>query len=85
MRYDIKWNSDTAEVELKEKKEKQYSIMDDQTFRYIQTELDMEGIELSENLYRNLLTSGFFFEKYSPIKDFIFGLPEWDGQTDYIF
>ena len=82
--YDIKWNADTAEVEVKEKKTKEYDVLDEQLFRYIQTDLDMQSIELSENLYRNLLTSGYFFPKYSPLKDYIFGLPKWDGETDHI-
>ena len=86
-KYIIRNNQDTVEIEIvhKDDPEKKVLIMDDRLYRFIKTELDMQGIELSDDLYKNLLSSGYFFESYNPLKEFIFSLPVWDGTTDHIF
>lgn len=82
-KYDIRLNTDTNQVEIKNKKDKIYKIIDDTFYRFLRVELDMNGIGLSDDKFRNLLFSGYFFDKYAPFKDYIFNLPKWNGK-DYM-
>lgn len=87
--YDIRLNLDTKQVEIRDKvkkdaKEKEYDVIDDTKYRYLRIELEMEGISLTDDKFRNLIYSGYFFDSYAPFKEYIFGLPKWDGVTDYI-
>jgi len=86
--YDIRLNEDTKQVEVRDKNEntkqqKEFEVIDDTKYRYLRIELEMEGIALSDDKFRNIIYSGYFFDRYAPFKEYILNLPKWDG-TDYI-
>ena len=87
--YDIRLNTDTKQVEIKRKtqkgkKHKEYELIDDTTYRYLKIELEMNGISLSDEKFRNIIYSGYFFNSYAPFKDYILHLPQWDRELDYL-
>jgi len=87
--YDIRLNEDTKQIEFRAKvkkgeKEKEYDIIDDTMYRYLRIELEMNGICLTDDKFRNVIYSGYFFDKYAPFKEYIYNLPKWDGKTDHI-
>jgi predicted P-loop ATPase len=90
-KYDFLVNEDTKEIEYRkreddipEAKKKSYETIDDMTYRIMRTELQMENIALSDDNFRNIIFSGYFFDSYHPIKDYLFSLPKWDGKRDYL-
>jgi predicted P-loop ATPase len=82
--YDFRYNVIANEVEYKSKKEKLYKYFDEFEYNSIQVEMDLKGIHLADNKYRQVLISRFISEKHDPLKEYLFKLPKWNGKTDYI-
>jgi len=82
-KYDFMFNVDTSEVEIKRKNEINYNVIDDITYRYMRVDLDMNNIFLSDDTFRNIIYSGYFFDKYHPFKNYLYSLPKWD-KIDYM-
>ena len=82
-KYEFLYNDDTSEIDFKEIGAKDYKTITDKIYRYLRTELEMQGISLTDDTFRNMIYSGYFFESYNPIKSYLFNLPKWDGK-DYL-
>ena len=82
--FEFRYNVIANEVEFKRREEKLFKYFDEFEFNSIQIEMDLKGIHLADNKYRQVLISRFISEKYDPIKEYLFSLPQWDKNTDHI-
>jgi predicted P-loop ATPase len=82
--FDIRYNIMANEVEYKRKDEKDYKYFDDFEYNSLHLEINLEGIDLAENKFRQIIASRFIAEKYDPFKEYLKALPVWDGKEDHI-
>lgn len=82
--YDFRYNTIANEVEFKKKTDKAFIYFDEFEYNGIMIEMDLAGIHIADNKYRNIVVSKFISQKYDPFKEYLAQLPKWDGKTDYI-
>ena len=82
--YDFRYNVIANEVEFKKKADKTFIYFDEFEYNGIMIEMDLAGIHIADNKYRNIVVSKFISQKYDPFKEYLAGLPKWDGKTDHI-
>lgn len=83
-KFDFRYNETANEIEVKLKSEKIYRTFNDWDFNALIIELDLKGIHLADNKFKQLIESVYICNKYDPIKEFLFSLDRWDGKKDYI-
>ena len=87
LEYKLKYEDDKEynDKEIEEDDDKEYKEFDDFEFNSLAVDLDLiKGIHLPDYKIRQMITSKHIGEKFDPAKEFIFSLPKWDGETDYI-
>ncbi len=82
--WDFQYNEMSTKIEFKKKDEKIFRILDNMEYENIRMDMKFNDIFISENDYRGLLNSERLVTKVNPLKDYIFALPKWDEETDYI-
>lgn len=82
--YNFRYNIIANEIEFKNKNDKLYKKFSDWDYNTIMIELDLDGINIPDNKFRQLLVSVYISERYDPIKEYIFSLPKWNGKKDFI-
>lgn len=83
-KYEFRYNVIGNEIEIRSAGEKEFRKFDDWAFNGMIIDLDLHGIHLPDNKFKQLLESVFLCEKYDPIKEWIFSLDKWDGSIDHI-
>jgi len=82
--YDFRYNSVLLQVDYKRKKETEWKFFDDIAYRDIDLEMSLDGINISERHFKNLVYGSKLARRYDPLREYIFSLPQWDGENDYI-
>lgn len=82
--FDFRYNVIANEVEFKRKADKTFIYFDEFEYNGIMIELDLCGIHVADNKYRNIVVSRYISQKYDPFKEYLSSLPKWDEKTDYI-
>lgn len=82
--YDFRYNTIANEVEFKKKADEAFTYFDEFEYNGIMIEMDLAGIHIADNKYRNIVVSKFISQKYDPFKEYLAGLPKWDGKIDHI-
>ena len=83
-RYDFRYNTIANEVEFKRKTETAHQYFDDYVYNGIGVEMDLAGIHITDQKYRNIIISRFISQKYDPFKEYLSSIPKWDEKTDHI-
>jgi hypothetical protein len=81
--YDFRLNLITGRLEMKQKHENTYHIMEDVELNSIHRELKKISQSIGKDGLYMLLYSDFT-PTYDPFKEYFNALPEWDGSTDHI-
>lgn len=83
--YDFRYNEITSRVEFKKKTDNVYLVMNERAFANLKMESKIEaGINTSSENFKDMIESNRLSKRYNPLKDFLFSLPVWDEQTDWI-
>lgn len=80
-KYTIRYNVVSNKFEYKEKGDKKYKELNENNL-FIKLQKDNINISLSHLI---ALLKSDFTEEYNPFIEYFENLPEWDGETDYIF
>ena len=86
LNYEFRYNLVTALTEYREvnSDSKEYHSIDDHLFSNLIIKTKIEsGVDVSDSNFNHLL-KGYVGVEYDPLSEFIFKLPAWDGQRDYI-
>lgn len=82
-KYDFKFNIVTQEVEFKPKDKEAFQFFDNWEFNNLLNEIKLQNIVIGKDALKSLIESKQICTMYDPIKDYIFNLPNWDG-NDHI-
>jgi predicted P-loop ATPase len=82
--YDFRYNTSANEVEFKKKDDKLFIYFDEFEYNSLNVEMDLKGIHIPDQKYKNIIISRFISDKYDPFKDYLLNLPRWDERTDHI-
>lgn len=82
--YDFRYNIIANEVEFKKKTDDDYHYFDEFEYNGIMIEMDLKGIHIADNKYKNIIVSKYISQKYDPFKVYLSSLPKWDNKTDHI-
>ncbi|RXK86139.1 VapE domain-containing protein [Filimonas effusa] len=82
-KYDFRRNDINSCLEFRSLDEHTWRILDDHALNSLYFELHMARINVKREVVGAMLRSDFV-SAYNPIHDYIQGLSEWDGHTDYI-
>ncbi len=82
--FDFRNNTIAMEVEYKRKEEKNFRFFDDRAYRDLDQEIRLKVAKIDERYLKNWIFGSKLAYSYDPIKKYLFSLPKWDGETDYI-
>lgn len=82
--YDFRYNDILKQTECKKKKAKKFEKLDDLEFHDMILDLFLAGIQIGEDKFKHIIYGTMVSKRYNPLREYIFGLPRWDGKTDYI-
>ena len=80
--YEFRHNLGNQKMEFRKVGETKYRDLTETDFNSIRVKLNMEGNPCSKEDFKTIIFSDLW-EQYDPYKEFLKGLPEWDGH-DYI-
>ncbi len=81
--YNFRYNLFTSSIELRKLTQNDFEVLDDYKLNSILRELKGKSLKVGKDGLYNILNSDFT-PKFHPLKEYIFSLPKWDGETDYI-
>lgn len=82
--FDFRYNSIAMEVEFKRKDDKYYKFFDDPAYRDLDQEVTLKCAKIDERYLKNWIFGSQITKTYDPIKEYLFSLKNWDGNTDWI-
>lgn len=83
--WNFRFNTIMGEVEYTEKEKNQWRMLDDRGSYEIAASIVLdENIYCSKEIFRMALYSRDISPDYNPFTSYVFGLPKWDGERDFI-
>lgn len=83
--FEFRRNLINGDIEFRRLEKSDFNYFDSIDFRDIFLEVRIEGnVNISEQDFKNIVGSRRIGFDFNPFKEYLFGLPKWDGITDYM-
>lgn len=81
--YDFLFNVVTGDIEYKKKNESKFKVLEDRDFRNILVRLNLSGMNIRSEQFRDLLYSEYVAVDYHPFRSYFDKLEKYDGTCGY--
>lgn len=83
-RFDFRFNVFKERVEFSPRKSHKWQPLDERSFKTLLAEFISKGLAIDKSTFDTIISDRNFSPDFHPVRHYLQGLTEWDGETDYI-